>query len=925
MTLSELIERDTQLSIVDSLVHSCLLGKGQVALIAGPVTSGKTELLHTFAERAGQAGLRFVSASCSRLERELPFGVVTQLFQHMPDPGALPASTQKWLDNGLSGAIPTSTESDLSAADVIQAFHALSLPLLELSAETPLLIGIDDLRHADLPSMHFLLYLVRRLRSARVILVVTDDVHIRSTSLPFHAELLRQPNFHEIRVAPLSGNGVTRLLTERLGQPAALRLQPEFLAATGGNPLLLHAMIDDYRTSGDARTQGYGLALLSCVHRGEPAMHQLVRAIAVLGEDVSPAELGQLIGTEPDSVKVTLSAMTAAGLLDNGKFRHPVAQQAVLDEMPASELSNLHSRAAQVLHDMDKPAIEVARHLRATSNALPGWAVGVLTEAAGQAQLSGRPDQAARYLELALRIPRNEEERITLQVRLARAEWQVSPWDASRHLDPLITAAHSGKLRCLDECALVKDLLWHDRDKEASELLAHIRQANAGSQAESVELRDFELWLMYTHPQMTTGRRLPVAVSRTDSPAAPHPDPWLRSAAGLSVALARGQCHDVVDRAEQVLLDVPLSRNTPWADEAALLAIQVLQQADAAATAARWCDQLLTAARKANSPTSIALFANARAGIALKLGDFAAAAEYAQSALRSLPLKAWGVAASLPLGNLILAATRRGDYDEAASLLTVPPPDGRFSSRYSLNYLHARGHYYLATSHFHAAIADFLACGELMRKWGLDVAGLVPWRAAAGEAWLRLGNQDQSRQLVYDQLTRLGTARSHTRGLSLRLLAVASPPARRLQLLTEALELFEGIGDRFEQARVLADLGRTHNNLGKNRRARLLLRQALHVANMCDAKPLSQELLSISDPVKVVATAPDDGTSTLTESERRVASLAVMGYTNREIAARLFVTTSTVEQHLTRVFRKLNVKRRRDLPVDLWTEATKTV
>ncbi|MET0135060.1 MAG: LuxR C-terminal-related transcriptional regulator, partial [Kibdelosporangium sp.] len=895
---------------MDDLVRHCLLGQGQVALIGGPVTSGKTELLHTFADRAGRAGLRFVSASCSRLERELPFGVTTQLFQNMADPGGLPAGAQEWLDKGVSGAIPTSTEANLSAPEVIQAFHALSLPLLELSAETPLLIGVDDLRHADLPSLHFLLYLIRRLRSARVILVVTDDVHIRSASLPFRAELLRQPNFHEIKVAPLSGSGVTRLLTERLGQPAGLRLQAEFLAATGGNPLLLHAMIDDYRASGDARTQGYGLALLSCVHRGEPAMHQLVRAIAVLGEDASPTELGRLIGAEPDAVEVTLSAMTAAGLLDHGTFRHPVARQAVLDEIPASELSNLHCRAARVLHDMDKPATEVARHLRATSHALPGWAAGVLTEAAGQAQLSGRPDQAARYLELALQIPLDDEERTVLQVRLARAEWQVSPWDAGRHLDPLITAAHAGKLLCLDECALVKDLLWHGREKDARDLLSHIRQVGAGSQVEPPELRDFELWLMYTHPQMASGHRAPGTTSRIDSPAAPHPDPWLRSAASLSVALARGQCHDAVDRAEQVLHDVPLSRDTPWADEAAMLAIQVLQQADAVAAAGNWCDQLLAAARKAHSPISIALFANARAEIALKLGDFAVAAEHAQAALRCLPLKGWGVAASLPLGSLILAATRMGDFDEAARLLTVPPPDARFTSRYSLNYLHARGHYYLATNHFHAAIADFLACGELMRKWGLDVAGLVPWRAAAGEAWLRLGNQDQSRQLVYDQLARLGTARSHARALSLRLLAVASPPTRRLQLLAEALELFEGAGDRFEQARVLADLGRANNTLGKNRRARLLLRQALHVANMCDAKPLSQELLSISEPVNVLATAPGecDGISTLTESERRVASLAVMGYTNREIAARLFVTMSTVEQHLTRVFRKLNVK-----------------
>ncbi|MEK8169502.1 helix-turn-helix transcriptional regulator [Streptomyces sp. M19] len=39
-----------------------------------------------------------------------------------------------------------------------------------------------------------------------------------------------------------------------------------------------------------------------------------------------------------------------------------------------------------------------------------------------------------------------------------------------------------------------------------------------------------------------------------------------------------------------------------------------------------------------------------------------------------------------------------------------------------------------------------------------------------------------------------------------------------------------------------------------------------------------------------------------------------MGYTNREISTRIHVTISTVEQHLTRVYRKLNVASRAELP-----------
>ncbi|MDX6356752.1 MAG: hypothetical protein QOF98_3655, partial [Streptomyces sp.] len=55
----------------------------------------------------------------------------------------------------------------------------------------------------------------------------------------------------------------------------------------------------------------------------------------------------------------------------------------------------------------------------------------------------------------------------------------------------------------------------------------------------------------------------------------------------------------------------------------------------------------------------------------------------------------------------------------------------------------------------------------------------------------------------------------------------------------------------------------------------------------------------------------------LTRAERRVVALAADGHTNRQIASKLFITVSTVEQHLTRAYRKLRVNRRSDLSLHL--------
>jgi DNA-binding CsgD family transcriptional regulator len=56
------------------------------------------------------------------------------------------------------------------------------------------------------------------------------------------------------------------------------------------------------------------------------------------------------------------------------------------------------------------------------------------------------------------------------------------------------------------------------------------------------------------------------------------------------------------------------------------------------------------------------------------------------------------------------------------------------------------------------------------------------------------------------------------------------------------------------------------------------------------------------------------GVAALTPSERRIATLAAEGRSNREIAQALFLTVKTVETHLSNAYRKLDIRSRRELP-----------
>ena len=120
---------------------------------------------------------------------------------------------------------------------------------------------------------------------------------------------------------------------------------------------------------------------------------------------------------------------------------------------------------------------------------------------------------------------------------------------------------------------------------------------------------------------------------------------------------------------------------------------------------------------------------------------------------------------------------------------------------------------------------------------------------------------------------------------------------------------------RLEHARVLLDLGAALRAAGQRTAAREPLLEGLTLAARCGAKTLERRARAELAAIGVRPRTTDrSGADSLTPSEQRVVELAAAGATNRAIAQALFVTEKTVETHLGRAFRKLDVSSRRQLP-----------
>jgi DNA-binding CsgD family transcriptional regulator len=149
-------------------------------------------------------------------------------------------------------------------------------------------------------------------------------------------------------------------------------------------------------------------------------------------------------------------------------------------------------------------------------------------------------------------------------------------------------------------------------------------------------------------------------------------------------------------------------------------------------------------------------------------------------------------------------------------------------------------------------------------------------------------------------------AAARCRGL---LLAARGDIARAAAELERALITHERSPQPLERGRTLLALGSVHRRAKRRADARRTLTLALELFDNLGA-PLWAERAAAE-----LGRIPGRGRGSgeLSETERRVAELVAEGLSNKEIAARLFVTVRTVEANLSKVYAKLGLRSRTEL------------
>jgi DNA-binding CsgD family transcriptional regulator len=844
---------------------------------------------------------------------------------------ALTETVRRVLDPTTSAA----SEADGDADGEVARLHGLFWLTADVATE-PTLVVVDDAQWCDIESLRFLGYLQRRLDDLPVLLVLAvrsgegDLADALST-------MTHDPEITVLRPAPLSGDGVARLLATLLGGPVPDPVAATAADVTAGNPFLLTVLARSLAREGldpgsastetVARLGGEAVQrqLRTQLERLAPGARALAAAGAALGGDADLAVVAKVAELEPVAAAEAAGELATWGFADleggpSGRlrFRHAMVVDAMLSLLPERPRQELRRRGADVLEQHGGPPEHVAALVLATSPGLDSAAAGRLTAAADDALRRGAPGSALAYLERALAEELPPADRYALLVRAGRIALHTDLDTATRLLEE--ATANPLAKNDAEPWADLGAAYGYLRDPDhAVHAVQHaLRLVPAPDEDRRRELQASLLVAAVVAPgrsDLTDGLDELRAQTPVDSPGGRQLD------AVLSLHEAAVADPAAIERArrafaDDLLLEVANGEGPVVSGWLALSAADDPRALDS-------LDRAVALAQERGSVRALAAAVTFRALVRLRAGRPADAAEDAREAFDHAQRGGVDLDPRFAGGYLAEALADLGDLDGAEAVLeSVRGFDGTdagpayYARQVAARVRRERGR--------HAEARELaLAAGRSWATYGFDNPAIGPWRSEAALATYALGDVEEAARLAEEELVlarRWGVPRAL--GRSLRVLGLVGG---RPDLLEESVRVLDGGPARLELARSCAARGAALRRAGQRTLARQVLDRALELAQLCGATGLAAEVgAELRSAGYRPRVSPAGGVDALTLSERRVVDLAVAGLSNRSIAQELFVTPKTVELHLTNSYRKLGIGGRAQLADALTGSPTAT-
>ena len=449
MSVKSLVGRRVELSALDELVGGALDGRGGLAFVTGVAGIGKTACLGAAAEHAAARGCQVAWGTCWDGGGAPPFWPWTQAFRDLSPvawPGERPAI--------LRGHEPAET----APTDRFELFDASTSWLATVSRTRPVVLVLDDLQWADIPSAVLLEFMAERLARIPVAILAAyrdGEVHASHPLRPHLARLTRAA-----RPLPLAGLSTAEVGELLVGLGAADRT--EWSAArmcdrTGGNPFFVRELARLPDPSGELPA---GVCELLRRQRDMlPAEARLVVEWAsVAGPEVRPDLLSALNGLGVPEATAACGAAVEADVLSwvgmSVSFRHDLYRETVYADLGERRRAAMHLAAAEWLETHPGAwratfADQVRHFVAAAPLAGDAGPLRAGRAAAVEAMAALAYEEAAQLCERVLEVvdpaPDRDPDRADLLLRAGEAWRKAGSGPQARHA---FSAAAAAGRRC---------------------------------------------------------------------------------------------------------------------------------------------------------------------------------------------------------------------------------------------------------------------------------------------------------------------------------------------------------------------------------------------------------------------------------------------------------------------------------------------